>query len=204
MNSLLRRETHTDGPRAAKRQRLYWVLAVAAAAIALAACSGSNSPPASTSGDANSSTEGSFPISLYQGEETLGEAEFDFSVLLTRGKPVVLNFWAGLCPACRAEMLSFQSVYEEHADDLILIGVDIGPFVGLGSVEDGTNLLQELGVAYPTGQALSAQAVRQFSILSMPTTIFYDASGQEVSRHTGFITEGQLRGEIEELLSAQS
>ncbi len=187
-----------------KRRGLYWFLALGAAAVALAACSSDgDSDAAASSGGASSSGDDSFQISLYQGEETIGADEFGFSELLTRGKPVVLNFWAGLCPPCRAEMPSFQKVYDENADDLILIGVDVGPFISLGSTEDGTNLLEELGVTYPAGQALSAQVVRQFIILSMPTTVFYDASGQEVSRHSGFLTEGQLRDEIEELLSAQ-
>ena len=43
-----------------------------------------------------------FRFSLYQGEEVLGAKELSLSDL--RGKPLVLNFWAGLCPPCRLEM----------------------------------------------------------------------------------------------------
>lgn len=203
MNTSLETNNQPGRPHLGKRLTLFWFLAVGAAAVAFAACSsGDSTGSGASSNSGNGSSESVFPISLYQGEESLGLDEFEFAELLTRGKPVILNFWAGLCPPCRAEMPSFQSVYDENADDLILIGVDVGPFVGLGSAEDGQDLLQELGISYPAGQALSSQVVRQFTILSMPTTIFYDADGEEVSRHSGFLTEGQLRGEVEELLSA--
>ncbi len=208
MNTSRQTNNHAAKPYIGKRLSLFWLSAVAAAAVAFAACSSSDSTGSGASGSSDSSGSGTassesvFPLSLYQGEESIGLEEFDFAELLTRGKPVILNFWAGLCPPCRAEMPSFQKIYNENADDLILIGVDVGPFVGLGSSEAGQELLQELGVTYPAGQALSAQVVRQFTILSMPTTIFYDANGEEVSRHSGFLTEGQLRGEVEELLSA--
>lgn len=139
---------------------------------------------------------------MYQGEDVVGASELDFAQVLQQGKPVVLNFWAGLCPPCRAEMPSFQRMYDERQDELILIGVDIGPFIGLGSIQDARRLLKELQVSYPTGQALSAQTVRQFNVLSMPTTIFFDASGREVNRHAGFLTEDQLRGQVDKLLSS--
>jgi thiol-disulfide isomerase/thioredoxin len=37
---------------------------------------------------------------------------------------VALNFWAGQCPPCRAEMPAFQRVYDRHSDDFLLVGVD--------------------------------------------------------------------------------
>ena len=50
-----------------------------------------------------------FSITLYQGGGELGTGLIDFPQ--NYGKPVVLNFWAGLCPPCRDEMPVLQKVY---------------------------------------------------------------------------------------------
>ena len=43
-----------------------------------------------------------FEIVAYTGQETLGGDEINFISLLDQGKPIILNFWAGNCPPCRA------------------------------------------------------------------------------------------------------
>ena len=91
-----------------------------------------------------------FSFSLYQGEGELGGEKLDFSEL--QGKPVVLNFWAGLCPPCRAEMPDLQRFYEENQDEVTLVGVDVGRFNGLGNQRDAQNLLRELQITYSTNQ----------------------------------------------------
>ena len=64
-----------------------------------------------------------FDFSLYQGTSERGFREGKLSSL--QGRPMVLNFWAGLCPPCRAEMPQFQVFYEEFKDDIMLLGIDI-------------------------------------------------------------------------------
>lgn len=146
----------------------------------------------------------SFPIVAYRGADTLGAETLDFGRLLGRGTPVVLNFWAGQCPPCRAEMPAFQKVYERYADEFLLVGVDIGPFIGLGTRESAIALLDELDIRYPTAYALDAGAVRDNQILSMPTTIFYDGAGAEVARHAGLLTEQAFEARVRELIGAAS
>ena len=69
-------------------------------------------------------------FTLYQGEQELGGEKLNLAEL--RGKPVVLNFWAGLCPPCRAEMPDLQRFYEETQDDVVMLGIDVGRFNNLG------------------------------------------------------------------------
>jgi len=145
-------------------------------------------------------TGDAFPIVAYQGADILGAEELDFSELLGSGTPVVLNFWAGQCPPCRAEMPAFQRVQDAYAGKFLLVGVDIGPFVGLGSHESAQALLAELGITYPAAYALDARAVRDNDVLGMPTTIFYGGDGTEVGRHTGLLTEEALASRVRELL----
>jgi len=153
---------------------------------------------------ADGATAGSFPIVAYRGADVLGADELDFSQLIGTGTPVVLNFWAGQCPPCRAEMPAFQAVYDRYADDFLLVGVDIGPFIGLGTRESAIALLDELDISYPTAYALDSRAVQDNSVLGMPTTIFYDGSGEVVARHTGLLTEQAFEARVLEAIGATS
>lgn len=73
-----------------------------------------------------------FTITAYQGAEELGGEQVTVQELLNEGKPVVLNFWAGACPPCRAEMPDFQRVYDRRHHAVTIIGVDVGPYLNLG------------------------------------------------------------------------
>ena len=143
-----------------------------------------------------------FSLTLYQGADLLGDEELKFSDLFSRQKPVVLNFWAGLCPPCRAEMPFFQNVYDELGDQFILLGLDIGPFIGLGSNEDARILLQELNITYPSGTTFDANIVAAYNIRAMPTTVFLTPDGTIFEVHTGTLDEESLRAKVEKLFQA--
>lgn len=145
-----------------------------------------------------------FQLSVYQGADALpidGE-EGQFSELFQKNQPVVLNFWAGLCPPCRAEMPAFQQVYDEMGDQFVLVGLDIGPFVHLGSREDGRALLQELGITYPAATTFNQDIVNEYKIRGMPTTVFLTPDGEIFNTHTGLLNTESLRSEVQAVLQA--
>ena len=144
-----------------------------------------------------------FPVMLYQGEEVLGAgAEINFSETLSHGKPVVLNLWAGLCPPCRLEMPDFEAAHSEFGEEVILFGLDVGPFTNLGSSEEGQALIQELGVTYPAGTTTDAEVVRAYGLIGMPTTYFIKPNGEIHRQWTGLLTEEKLAELIVELIEA--
>lgn len=140
-------------------------------------------------------------ISLYQGANMVGGEKVRLSQLWATGKPVVLNYFAGLCPPCRAEMPDFQRLYDAGGKDrFMLISVDIGPFIGLGSRDEGKALLRELGITFPAGTVFDEDVIGAYQILGMPTTAFITANGKILRKHTGLLTLDQMRAFSEELV----
>ncbi len=143
-----------------------------------------------------------FSLVAYQGEAELGGKQSKFSKVFEQGKPVVLNFWAGNCPSCSVEMPGFQRVSSEFAGKVLFVGLDVGPFTGLGTHDDAVKLARQLGIRYPLAYAVDASPLEIYNVQGMPTTIFLDAKGQVTARVTGILTEGQLRSEIQQKLLA--
>ncbi len=142
-----------------------------------------------------------FEVNVYQREDILGDQNLMFSEILAHGKPVVLNAWAGLCPPCRAEMPELQAIFEEFQDDMILFGLDLGPFTGLGNREDAVSLIDEIGVTYPAGNTTQAQVVPNYGILGMPSTYFIKPNGELLRKWTGAIDASKLREFVMELIA---
>jgi thiol-disulfide isomerase/thioredoxin len=169
--------------------------------LLLAAC-GRDASPLDAAGPPSQTVDvPDFGLLAYQGEDVLGGRVTHFSNVFAHGKPVVLNFWAGLCPPCRAEMPSFQAVADDYADEVLIIGVDVGPFIGLGSQDDAQQLLHELGVRYPAAAAVDIAPLRLYEVRGMPTTIFFAPNGEIVEKRTGLLLETQLRETIEQLVA---
>ena len=143
-----------------------------------------------------------FSFSLYQGVSESGYRELDLSRL--NGEPVILNFWAGLCPPCRAEMPEFQRFHDEFKDQVTLVGIDIGPFMGLGSHGDAENLLQELKVTYPAGFTNDGGVPRKYNVLGMPTTVFIKSNGEIFDKRTGALNRNTLARITIEMLRAEA
>ena len=148
--------------------------------------------------------EEDFGFTVYGSTDTLNiedrNAEF-VADILTQGKPVLLNFWGGSCPPCRAEMPDFQDAFEQFGDEVIFLGIDIGPFTGLGNQSDARALLAELGITYPTGYP-DGNPVSDFNINGLPQTLFYDADGNKVLHERGVLTASRLNRILTRTLGA--
>jgi len=156
--------------------------------------------PAASTANADSQLPADFRIVAYQGEDVLGGQEVQFGDLVAQGKPVVLNLWAGLCPPCRLEMPDFEAASQALGDQVLFLGLDVGPFTSLGTSEDGKQLVQDLGVTYPIGTTPDADVVRDYGLLGMPTTYFITPDGEIVEQWTGLLTEEKLTELVEDLL----
>lgn len=186
-----------------RRRHLLWSGGIAVLAVALIAVVVAFGLPGLGAPDEIPGTSlANFDISLYQGERELGSDELDFAQL--QGQPIVLNFWAGQCPPCRAEMPDLQRFYDEYRDDVLLLGVDVGRFSGLGSRRDAQNLLDELRITYPTGSTNKRSIMRDYQVVSMPTTVFIDSNGEVFRRWSGALNRDILRQITDQMLAREA
>ena len=156
--------------------------------------------PVITDGSDSPTKAPDFRIRFYQ----TGNLDYDESTtlysILSLGNPMVLNFWAGLCPPCRIEMNDLDKVNGIFNDQVVLIGVDIGQLVLLGTEEDGKRLLSELGISYAAGTTMDSGITESYGIFGMPTTIFIKPDGIIHRRWTGALNDKKLTELIQELI----
>lgn len=186
-----------------RRRTRWWQAGGAAAAVVVAAGvaylllghAPSSGPQTSSGGPPD------FSMVAYQGQDVLGGHRIDFAHLVGQGRPVVLNFWAGRCPACRAEMPGFQAAYENLGSEYTMIGVDVGPYVSLGSHADARAFLHDHAITYPAAYATNSAPLREYRVQGMPTTVIFDATGKIVTRHTGYFAASAFRRQLQPLLA---
>jgi thiol-disulfide isomerase/thioredoxin len=91
-----------------------------------------------------------------------------------RGKPSVINVWAGWCPFCADELTDLVKLQEEFGDKIAVIGINRGE-----TLEAAKQFSDRAGVIGKMILLLDPSDSFYSSIggFSMPETIFTDASG---------------------------
>lgn len=101
----------------------------------------------------------------------------------SRGKVVLVNFWATWCPPCRSEMPSMQRAWEKlKGEQFALLAVDVG--------EDEATIsgfIKMLGVPlkFPIVLDRDAELVKTWPVMTLPTTFIVNAEGRIVYRAVG-------------------
>jgi thiol-disulfide isomerase/thioredoxin len=152
-----------------------------------------------------SGEEGDFVLNLYteSGEITGDSVVFD-ELVANDDRPILLNFWASNCPPCRAEMPAFELAWQEYGDQVLIIGVDVGPYVGLGSFEGGKKLVNDLGITYPTGSTTNRSVVTDWQLSSMPSTYLLRSDGRVHDIVIGGIPSSRISQKLLELIAVEA
>lgn len=183
------------------------VLAVAAAATALTACSGTNAVSQDVGGSRGYQVgdaalrwlpPGQRPVVTGVSGALLDGRPFDLSVW--RGKVVVVNFWESDCAPCRVEAQALNQVYLDNRDRGVeFLGVDL---------RDGRANAVEFArvhhVAYPSLYDPSALVALRFTGLppnATPTTIVLDRRGRIAARYSSAILYTTLRDVVARVAS---
>lgn len=124
------------------------------------------------------------------GDGRLTLAEFE-------GQPVVLNFYADWCDACRSELPGFSTVANDLRDSV--------QFVHVNTREEGNwqSMPEEFGTDWwPIARDINGSRANGSGLWQsldgrvMPITAFYDAAGRLVYTEAGAMTESGLRARI--------
>ena len=126
-----------------------------------------------------------FTAQLSEGEE--------FTLSQTRGKPVVLSFWASWCGPCRQELPALAEL-QKTRDDVVIYAVNVDR-----ERKDASVFLQRVSFDLPIVWDNRAEALGQYDVSSMPTMFLLDSNGTVKWRKTGFSRENGLK-ELEKAL----
>lgn len=88
-----------------------------------------------------------------------------------KGKPVLLNFWAGWCRPCVEEMPYLQQVYEEWPE-LVVLTVNLGD-----SPSTVNRFMQSHQLSLPVLLDTKQSLAQKYNVVSIPTTFFIDKDG---------------------------
>lgn len=102
------------------------------------------------------------------------------SLEATRGRPMVVNFWATWCVPCYAEHPHLVEAARRYGDRVLFVGV-----VYEDEPEAIERFLQQYGRAYPALQDVEGKTAIAYGVYGVPETFFIDAGGTIVAKHEG-------------------
>jgi thiol-disulfide isomerase/thioredoxin len=109
----------------------------------------------------------------------------------TRGKYLVINFWATWCTPCLKEIPAFVKFYKENSDHVEILGLDFEP-VDLEIIND---YVGRFSINYPIvlyNEDNDSEYSNFGEIIGMPTTQIYSPEGELLHTFMGEITIDDL------------
>src|SRR6266481_1932851 len=120
----------------------------------------------------------------------------DLNLESSRGKVVLLNFWATWCGPCREEIPELVALQNRYKDRLQIIGlvVDDDDEKGIRKVIDSE------GNNYPVALTDSATRFAYGGIAALPTVFVINSDGRVVQKHVGLFNPALYETEVRALL----
>ncbi|MFC2034188.1 thioredoxin family protein [Chloroflexota bacterium] len=106
--------------------------------------------------------------------DTVSSSEYDtvstpLESALNSGLPTLAEFGRGVCIPCKAMKPILEEVSVEYQGKLIVVIVEIDDYM---------------------------DETRQFGIMAIPTQIFFDSTGKEITRHMGFLSKEEIINQL--------
>ena len=117
----------------------------------------------------------------------------------TKGKVVVVDFWASWCGPCKASFPAFRELHEKFADrGVVIIAVSIDEDKG-----EMEGFLKKAKVPFAAVRDAKQKLAEKLSIESIPTTFILGLDGKIAALHNGYggdSTKLELIATVDKLL----
>jgi cytochrome c biogenesis protein CcmG/thiol:disulfide interchange protein DsbE len=133
----------------------------------------------------------SFTIPLLNA--STGGTSFDMAA--TKGKPVLINFWASWCIPCEDEAATLERASRQYGDRVTFIGVNVQD-----TDANARDFLRRFGVTYPNGVDSSGAVAVDYGMSGVPESYFVDRHGQLTRKWQGPLDDARLKSYLDELL----
>ena len=116
----------------------------------------------------------------------------------TRGKYLVVNFWATWCSPCLKEIPAFVEFYKENSEHVEILGLDFEPV----NIELINEFVERFSINYPLilyTHINDSEYTKFGEIVGMPTTLIYSPDGELLQTFMGEISIEDLKKYISPL-----
>jgi thiol-disulfide isomerase/thioredoxin len=114
----------------------------------------------------------------------------------TKGKIVLLNFWATWCGPCRAEIPDLIELQNKYKDKLAIIALATDE----DEPQEVKKFAQKAGINYRVGMATDPLRIKYGGIPALPTSFILDPQGRVVQKHIGLNDPSIYELEVRALL----
>ena len=120
----------------------------------------------------------------------------DLGLEASKGKVVLLNFWATWCGPCRAEIPGLIELQNRYKDRLQIIGMVVD--------DDDENAIRDMvkqeAINYPGALTTLPVRLAYDGITALPTVFIIDPEGRVVQKHVGLFNPALYETEVRALL----
>jgi thiol-disulfide isomerase/thioredoxin len=114
----------------------------------------------------------------------------------SKGKVVLLNFWATWCGPCRAEIPDLIELQNKYKDHLQILGLVVDD----DDQDEIKKFVNKFKINYPVALATDDIRIQYGGIAALPTSFMLDSEGRVVQKHEGLRDPVLYETEIRSLL----
>ncbi|AJY73365.1 TlpA family protein disulfide reductase [Paenibacillus beijingensis] len=123
-----------------------------------------------------------------------GLDERPYSIGGSRGKLLIVNFWASWCAPCEMEAPDLEALYKQYGDQVDLYGVNSTAF---DRERDAREFVDAQKLSFPILMDRAGVATKLYKVDNFPTSLIIDPSGKVLERINGIITRKEWESRIE-------